>query len=228
MLYYDLHIHSCLSPCAQDDMTPQNVCAMAKLKGLDVIALTDHNTGGNLVAFSKAAWEYGLHFIPGMELCTIEEVHILAYFQSLDEALLASQAIKSHLPKKKNKPDFFGRQLLVDEKDQPCGEEDALLIGALDLSLEETLAFIRFYKGVAVPAHINRGYGMVYTLGFIPEEAGFKVVEQGVGEAPVKGMKCVHNSDAHELGAISERENALLVQSTDEIIHFLCEGRITA
>ncbi|MDI9520160.1 MAG: PHP domain-containing protein [Bacillota bacterium] len=228
MLYYDLHIHSCLSPCAQDDMTPQNVCGMARLKGLDVIALTDHNSGGNLVAFSKAAWEYGLLFIPGMELCTAEEVHILAYFQNLDDALLASEAVRSHLPKKKNKPDFFGRQLLVDEKDQPCGEEDALLIGALDLSLEETLALIRSCSGIAVPAHVNRGYGMIYTLGFIPQQAGFKVVEQGVGEAPIKGMKCIHNSDAHDLGAISERENALLADDLDGVLTFLREGRTTA
>ena len=141
---------------------------------------------------------------------------------------MASEAVKSHLPRKKNKPDFFGRQLLMNEEDQLCGEEDALLIGALDLSLEETLALIRSHRGVAVPAHINRGYGIVYALGFIPEEAGFKVVEQGVNDPLVKGMKCIHNSDAHELGAVSERENALLAKDPDGVLTFLREGRITA
>ena len=104
--------------------------------------------------------------------------------------------------------------------------QDALLIGALDLTLEKTLALIRSHRGVAVPAHINCGYGLVYTLGFVPGEAGFKVVEQGVGESPVSGMKCIHNSDAHELGAISERENALLAESPEDILLFLREGRL--
>ncbi len=224
MLYYDLHLHSCLSPCADDDMTPQNVCRMAKIKGLDLIALTDHNSGGNLMAFSLAAKEQGLLFLPGMELCTKEEVHILAYFADVETALLASEAVSHHLPRQKNNKDYFGRQLLMNERDELLGESDALLIGALDLPLMDTLALIRSFHGAAVPAHINRAYGLIYTLGFIPEGLGLKVVEQGMKEDTLPGFSRIYSSDAHHLGAIAERERVLLGQTLSDVMRFLQEG----
>lgn len=218
MLFYDLHLHSCLSPCADKDMTPNNVCAMARLKGLDLIALTDHNSGGNLAAFALAAKRNGLLFVPGMELCTREEVHLLAYFQDVERAMQASQAVRAHLPEGKNQPDFFGRQLLVDQFDQVVGEEDALLIGAMDLSLEATCDLVRQYQGVPVPAHIYRGYGLIQVLGFVPAQAGFHTLEY-LPEQTYKGEHLgLHSSDAHQLGAIAEREHALDAKADVESI----------
>ena len=86
--YYDLHIHSCLSPCADMDMTPNNIVNMAKLLGLDVIALTDHNTSLNCEAITKVAEKKGLCVLPGMELTTSEEIHAVCLFDTLDKALL--------------------------------------------------------------------------------------------------------------------------------------------
>ena len=104
MAYFaDLHIHSCLSPCGDDDMTPANIAGMAKIKGLDIIAVTDHNAARNLPAVQKCCEAYGLLLLPGMEITTKEEVHLLGYFDSVDTALRFGKELKNHLPKKKNK-----------------------------------------------------------------------------------------------------------------------------
>lgn len=94
-LYYDLHLHSCLSPCGDDDMTPANIVGMAAVKGLDVIALTDHNSCKNCPAAIHHGQQYGVIVIPGMELCTIEEVHIICLFPELDAALAFDQYVYS-------------------------------------------------------------------------------------------------------------------------------------
>ena len=142
-LFSDLHIHSCLSPCANDDMTPANICGMAALKGLQMIAVTDHNTARNLPTVKKCCDAYGLLMIPGMEITTKEEVHLLGYFETVEEAMEFSEFLRIHLPKQKNRPAFFGNQLVMDEDDNVIAEEDALLIGATDLSLAELTRLIR-------------------------------------------------------------------------------------
>jgi hypothetical protein len=204
LYFYDLHVHSCLSPCADDDMSPANICAMARLKGLDIISLTDHNTAGNLESCMEAAAREGLLFVPGMELCTREEVHLLAYFPDLTGALAAGKVIRTLLPGIPNRPERFGRQLLMDSRDLVLGEEDALLIGALDLGLEQACDLVRNHGGVPVPAHIHRGHGLVRVLGFVPPDAGFHTVETAPGEALPSGCRAIHSSDAHQLGMISE------------------------
>lgn len=206
-------------------MTPCNVCAMARLKGLDLIALTDHNTGGNLQAFQEAAQREGLLFLPGMELCTREEVHLLAYFPDVASAMRVSEAAKSLLPAMKNRPDFFGRQLLMDSQDQLTGEEDALLIGALDADLATVYRLVRSQGGVPVPAHIHRGYGLVQVLGFIPGDAGFHAVETAAGTPAPPGHLALHSSDAHQLGMIAEREQALPVEGDITKVLALLSGR---
>ena len=207
-MFVDLHVHSCLSPCADDDMTPANICGMAYIKGLQAIAVTDHNTARNLPYVKEAADHYGLILLPGMEITTKEEVHLLGYFRDVETAVEAGEFFSEHLPKMNNKPDFFGNQLVMNTDDEVVGIEERLLIGATDLDLAECTKAIRERGGAAVPAHINRGHGLLVNLGLFPEEPVFPVVEVRkelkVNEKLVGGRKRLESSDAHRLGDILE------------------------
>ena len=210
-LFSDLHIHSCLSPCANDDMTPANICGMAALKGLQMIAVTDHNSARNLPTVKTCCDAYGLLMIPGMEITTKEEVHLLGYFETVEQAMDFSEFLRPHMPPKKNKPQFFGNQLVMDEDDNVIAEEDELLIGASDLRLAELVKIIRERGGVPVPAHINRGSnGLLINLGFMPEDLAFTAVEVWRAlpcpHTPQAGKVILHSSDAHNLGDILEPE----------------------
>ncbi len=210
-LFCDTHIHSCLSPCGDNDMTPANICGMAAVKGLQMIAVTDHNAAGNLPTAQIAADAYGLLLIPGIEITTAEEVHLLGYFPDVQTAVDFGDFLREHLPKKKNKPSLFGQQLVLDEDDQLIREEDALLIGATDLPLEKLVGLVREAGGVPVPAHINRGSnGLLVNLGFMPENLDFTAVEVWrflpCAHSPQEGRLVLHSSDAHYLGDILEPE----------------------
>ncbi|MBQ6720764.1 MAG: PHP domain-containing protein [Clostridia bacterium] len=207
-MFVDLHMHSCLSPCADDDMTPANICGMAHIKGLDAIAVTDHNTGRNLPYVKEAADYYGLIFLPGMEITTKEEVHLLGYFRDVDTAVEVGEIFCSHLPKMKNKPDFFGNQFVMNTDDEIVAVEDRLLIGATDLDLAECTEIIRSHGGAAVPAHINRGHGLLVNLGLFPDTPDFPVAEVRpelpVNDKLVGKRRRLWSSDAHHLGDILE------------------------
>lgn len=210
-MYVDLHIHSCLSPCADDDMTPANICGMAHIKGLDAIAVTDHNTARNLPYIKEAADYYRLILLPGLEVTTREEVHLLGYFPTVEAAVEAGEVFSSHLPKMPNRPEFFGRQLIMNTDDEVMGEENRMLIGATDLDLTECTEIIRRMGGAAVPAHINRGAnGLLVNLGLMPEEPHFPTVEVArhlpIQPRVLEGRTVLHSSDAHQLGAILEPE----------------------
>ena len=211
----DLHIHSCLSPCADDDMTPANICGMAHIKGLEAIAVTDHNTAKNLPYVKEAADYYGLILLPGIEITTKEEVHLLGYFRDVDTAVTVGELFSNHLPPMKNKPDFFGNQLIMNTDDEILGIEDRLLIGATDLSLQECTKIVREHGGAAVPAHINRGHGLLVNLGLFPQDVEFPVVEVRpelpVNEKLIAGKRRLWSSDAHHLGDILEAVNDLQV-----------------
>lgn len=221
-LHYDLHIHSCLSPCASEDMTPNNICGMAHIKGLELIAVTDHNSALNLRALAEAARRFQLLFLPGIELCTREDVHLLGYFPSVEAAEEMGARIRPLLPAMKNRPDFFGRQLLMDEADRVTGEEDALLIGALNLGFSEAVALVRALGGAPVPAHIHRGNGLIEMLGFIPPGDQLKAAEVKPGDPVPEGYAILHSSDAHQLQDISERGNTLpCLPDLPAVLHLL-------
>ena len=207
-MFADLHMHSCLSPCADDDMTPANICGMAYIKGLQAIAVTDHNTARNLPYVKEAADHYGLILLPGMEITTKEEVHLLGYFKDVETAVEVGEIFSSHLPPMKNKPDFFGNQLVMNTDDEVVDVEERLLIGATDLDLAECTKIIRDHGGAAVPAHINRGHGLLTNLGLFPAEPEFPVVEVrnelDVNDKLVGNRRRLQSSDAHRLGDILE------------------------
>lgn len=210
-MFVDLHIHSCLSPCADDDMTPASICGMAHIKGLDAIAVTDHNTARNLPYVKEAADYYGLMLLPGIEVTTREEVHLLGYFRTVEAAVACGEVISSHLPPMKNKPAFFGNQYVMNTDDEIVDEETRMLIGATDLDLAEATAVIHAHGGIAIPAHINRGSnGLLVNLGMMPSEPFFPVVEVSrslpVDASVVQDRLQLFSSDAHQLGAIMEAE----------------------
>ena len=205
ILPVDLHIHSCLSPCADDDMTPHNITAMAGLKGLAAIAVCDHNACLNARACAEAGERNGVLVVPGVEATTAEELHALCYFADLDAledfcALL--ERLSPHVP---NKPELFGNQLIYDAQDEPVGECDRWLGAAAQLSLEDMEAEALKRGGVLVPSHINRqAQSLLANLGFIPETLRTRTLEVVGDYALPQGYRTLHSSDAHNLGMILE------------------------
>ncbi|MDO4287952.1 MAG: PHP domain-containing protein [Eubacterium sp.] len=212
----DLHIHSVLSPCGGEDMTPNNIVNMALIKELDYIAVTDHNTAKNLPAVVEAAKGAGLCVLPGIEVTTKEEAHVLAYFADLSQAMALDALLYEHLPDIPNRVDFFGPQYIMDAEDEIVGEVDKLLISATDLSVDDLAWEVTALGGIIVPAHIDRKtYSIVASLGFVPPELPVGTVE--ISKAMdfetakksfrfFKPYKMIHGSDAHQLEDIAERE----------------------
>lgn len=218
-IFYDLHIHSCLSPCGDGDMTPNNIVNMALLAGLDCIALTDHNTCLNCPAALRAAERLreqrgaGPRVIPGMELCTAEEAHVICLFPALEAALGFSAYIRGTLPRVENRPDIFGEQLILDENDEVAGQEPLLLTTASSVGIDEVPALVRQYGGATFPAHIDRpSYSVTAALGDFPA-VGFTAAE-ATAQADTDGLRkrypavaslpLLRDSDAHYLEQIQE------------------------
>ena len=192
-------------------MTPWNIVGMASLKGLDVIALTDHNAARNLPDAMEAGHSLGVQVIPGLEVTSREEVHMLAYFETLEAALAFGALIDTHLPEVKNCPELFGRQIMMKNGDIEDGEMEKLLISATDFSVEELAQQIENHGGIAVPAHINRGSnGILNALGLMPPLPEYPIVEVykplPYPEYATKGRFMLHSSDAHRLSDILERD----------------------
>ena len=213
---YDLHVHSCLSPCADDDMTVNNIANMAMLCGLDIVALTDHNSLKNCPAFFKACAKAGVAPVAGTELCTREETHALCLFPTLEAGMEFDAYLERLLPSFINNEKIFGRQLILDENDKITGSEPKLLISACDVGLDELPGLMRAYGGVAVPSHIDRGSNsLIANLGFIAPEYEFRCYELG-SPAALAGLSAanpilsraiiLYNSDAHSLAGLAGRE----------------------
>lgn len=232
MVYYDLHIHTCLSPCASDDMTPNNIVNMALLKGLDVIAVTDHNSALNVEAVYRIGRKKGLIVVPGIEVQTKEEVHVLCYFYSVEECIKFSEIINKNMTKIKNNKTIFGNQIVMDEKDREIREMEELLLVSSNFTISEIFQYMEG-RGAAVPAHVDRGsYSIISNLGFIPNIKNLSTIEISkstdkkvfLKEHPeCKKYRIISSSDAHHLGYISEREEFLPCDlSLKSIVDWLC------
>lgn len=218
-LYYDLHIHSCLSPCGDDDMTPGNIAGMAAVKGLDVIAVTDHNSCRNCPAVMAAAAEYGILAVPGMEINTSEEVHAVCLFPTLEAAMAFDAYVYERLVPFPNNEEIFGKQQLYDEADQICGTEPNLLINATEISFDVLWELVRGYGGVMFPAHVEKAANsLISNLGFIPPDSQFrtaelkdlkKLHEMRKAHPYLEQCRIISNSDAHYLEQIKEPELTL-------------------
>ena len=212
--YYDLHIHSCLSGCADNENTPNNIIGMGKLNGLDIMALCDHNSTLNCPAFFDAAERNGIVAIAGMELTTSEDIHAICLFETLEDAMNFSGEIDSRRIKIKNRTDIFGDQLILDSNDELIGTEEYLLSNATTVSLDEVKGIVEKYSGVCYPAHIDRdANGAISVLGDFPHDDGFKVAELHNREKAeeyrfkykLESLKLIFSSDAHYLWDIAER-----------------------
>lgn len=212
-MFYDLHIHSALSPCGEDSMTVNNIVNMAMIKELDLIAITDHNSLRQLDHLKEIA-HHKIRFIYGVELQTKEEIHVLAYFKD-DKYLKEVQAwIDKHLIYIENVPEFFGNQLILDKNDEIKEIEKRLLLSSLDLSIDEVCRTIHRFHGIVVLAHVlDKRYSIFENLGFIPENLEYDGIEVKSAKQEemvrlktpyLKDVIFFHSSDAHQLIDISE------------------------
>lgn len=217
--YYDLHVHSCLSPCGDEDMTVNNIAGMAKIKGLDIVALTDHNTVKNCPAFFKACQRYDVIPVAGAEVTTAEDIHTVCLFERLDDALDFGLQLDSFRIKIKNKPHVFGNQYILDENDEITGSEEFLLPNATSLSIEEVYNLALKYAGICFPAHADKNAnGIISILGTMPDKPDFKCIELSKNadktgfffkNPTLKDKILLVNSDAHYLEDISEPEHCI-------------------
>lgn len=219
--YGDFHMHSALSPCGDEDMTPSSIAEMAALKELDIIALSDHNSAKNVAAVMKNAEEYDILVVPAMELNSREDVHIVCYFPDLHSCETYSEHVYGYLPDIPWDESFFGRQLVMDEEDNITGKVDKLLISGLNLSVDEIFSDVYDMGGVPIFAHVDKKYNSVLSsLGFIPPQLEVNTIEISKNAVPEiflertlkKRYRYLVSSDAHNLGDISEREFSVTLE----------------
>lgn len=217
---YDLHIHSCLSPCADDDMTPANIAGFAKLNGIDCIAVTDHNSSLNLPAVQEACTAYGVTLLPGIEVTTEEEIHLLTYFPTIEAALEMGKIIWERLPALPYDPNIWGRQLVMDVNDNILSQPEKLLPAATSIDIYEAEHLCRKLGGIAIPAHIDKqSTSLLSVLGFAPDDLPFEAYEVRRPEHTLKtlvdsgrlpaGQQILTSSDAHCLADIPEHPRIL-------------------
>jgi hypothetical protein len=200
-------MHSCLSPCADDDMTPATVAGMAKLAGAQLIAITDHNSARNLPAAQAACDAYGLRLLPGIEVNTAEEIHLLCYFRTVSDALAYGALLYDALPAFPYDANIWGKQLVMDADDNVVDTVDKLLTGAVSWDIYQAKAACEAMGGIAIPAHVEKdSYSLLSVLGFLPDDLHFSafelrhpeklpaLVEAGLLPA---GHEILTSSDAH-------------------------------
>ena len=217
----DLHIHTCLSPCAQPEMLPTAIVRRAKERGLDCIAICDHNSAENVSAVRKAGTKHGVQVLGGMEICSSEEVHILVFFDD-DEALLKMQEIVHENLPGVNDEKYFGQQQIADENDEVIGSTSKLLIGSTSLSVNDIVRLTGDMGGLAVASHIDReSFSIIGQLGFIPGQLPLDGVEVSWRCQPDQiaaykneyGFPIVKSSDAHFLEDIGKVRTTFLLES---------------
>lgn len=222
-MYYDLHIHSALSPCSDNTMTINNIFNMAYIKGLQLIAITDHNSLKQQFYLDKIInheiLKDKIDFIHGVELQSIEEIHLLAYFKKDCNLLSIQKWIDEHLIKTKNDCKYYGDQLIFNEIDEVIATEENLLISSLDLNIYQIVENIHKFNGIVILAHVMaKKYGIFEVYHGIPENLDYDGIEiEGLKQLNELKQKCPHlkdefvffNSDAHNLESISEPINQI-------------------
>lgn len=210
--WVDLHIHTALSPCAGEDMTPRNIIRKAESLGIRLIAVTDHNTAENAPSLIKASLGSTVLVLPGMEVQTKEEVHLICLFEKLAPALAWQQVVYARLPQAFNNESLFGTQWLFDNSDRRVGRLDRLLLTSTSLTLEEVVGGVNSLGGLCIPAHVDRpSYSLISNLGLVPPDLQVTALELSPACRPATfrklyphagRLKLVICSDAHWLEAM--------------------------
>jgi len=218
----DLHIHSVLSPCGDWSMSPKNIIERVKKMNIGVIAITDHHMVENYPAISFWGERMGVLVIPGMEIQTSEEVHIVSLFEDYDTALKFQKDIFNYLPDTKNREEIFGVQVVVNEKDEVERIEERLLNTSISLNVTDTVKKIKEYGGIIILAHVDRpSFSIISNLGFIPKDLFFDFIELSnktnhnkfISEHPeLKDKKFLISSDAHYLEDIKEPKTFIYLE----------------
>lgn len=215
----DLHVHTCLSPCATLDMTPRKIVARALEMKLDMIAVTDHNSTENADAVMRAAADMPLTILPGFEVTSAEEAHVVCLFPDLDAAQAFQELVYDRLQPGENDEDLFGLQVVANENDEVEGMNPRLLIGATTLAIDDLVAAVHAHEGLAIASHIDRGmYSLVGVLGFIPPGLPLDGVEisrrMTLEQARARFPEYAHYpfvaaSDAHDLNELGVNPTTL-------------------
>lgn len=217
----DLHIHTCLSPCADLKMSPRNIVSKVLQDKIDIVAICDHNSAENVATAMRVASGRNVTVLPGMEVCTREEIHILAIFEKLESALELQSLVHRHLSGE-NDPEVFGLQVVANEFDEVVGFQNRLLMGAVDLSIEQVVNEIHHLDGLAVASHIDReSYSIIGQLGFIPDELKLDALEisQNISVEEARNRfgeyqryQLIQNSDAHFVDDVGKRSTRFLME----------------
>ncbi|PKO10639.1 MAG: hypothetical protein CVU40_03045 [Chloroflexi bacterium HGW-Chloroflexi-2] len=190
-------------------MLPPLIVSEAKIRGIDLIAITDHNASANISAVQKAALGSGITVLPGMELQTKEEVHVICLFDSIEQIVQFQNIVDQKLPPIKNRPEYFGEQLVVDDKGDFVRKEERLLITSTDLSINEAFNLVDEIGGIFIPAHVNRkANGLLEILGFVPVDIPILALEISRHISPkdvkifypqINSFEIIQNGDVHRL-----------------------------
>lgn len=218
----DLHIHSCLSPCGRPSMTPRAIVAAAIAQGIDLIAVTDHNTARMTPVMAELARVHGLAYLYGIEVQTCEDVHLLAYFDDETTCLAFSEEIYEQLADTREDPFGLGEQTEVDAEGTIVRVEPKFLVQGISLTLTEAVHRIEALGGLAVPAHVDREtFSVSSQLGSLPDGLSFSLLEVRGPTIPemCRGSTVLRTSDAHDIPQIGERVTVLTLDSvtTDEL-----------
>jgi hypothetical protein len=226
----DLHIHTCLSPCAELDMTPSAIVKTALEKELDIIAITDHNSAENVAAARKAAKNLDITVLAGMEITSSEEAHILAIFDKEENIMKLQEIIYANLLPGENDEKRFGEQVVVNEKDEVLDFNKRLLIAATRLTAHSIVNTIQSLGGLAIASHIDKDtFSIISQLGFIPEDLKFDALEMSPRIEKRKAemlfsqysyVEWISSSDAHYLNDIGKRTTSFYISkpSVEEMI----------
>jgi len=217
----DLHMHTCLSPCADEQMQAKAIVKQARRRGLDMIGICDHNSAENVAAVVKAGLREGLSVVAGMEITSRQQVHILGLFENESDVMQMQELVYRNLSEQSDEGSY-GPQTLVDEWDHVVGTSHRLLVGATALTTEQIIDAIHERRGLAIASHMDRErFSLIGQLGFIPKGLHLDAVEVGQPSSAGRnyGYPVVTSSDAHFLEDVGKSFTNFLVEelSLDEI-----------
>ncbi|MDC0584256.1 PHP domain-containing protein [Bacteroidales bacterium] len=232
----DLHVHTLLSPCGHLEMSPRNLILRAAELGLEIIAITDHNTVKHCELVAELAKDHNIMVIPGCETTTSEEVHCLSYFETIEIAQQYEDFLNDNYLKLPNDSKHFGYQVVLDKDENIIEEVDHALIMATDLSISDVATKTHELGGVFIPAHIERpGYGLLRQLGFVPDDLEYDAleisyrssIEKFKQQNPTLADKTmISNSDSHHPEHLARAYNMLRMEKASfEEFKLAIQGR---